>query len=142
MLKKLFVSVCALACATAVTLAQEARGVPTVSKTEPPSWWARHTINPVRLLVRGTNLHGARVTTNRPETTTSAVLINPAGTYLFVNVHISSSARPGDYPLQVETATGKTTIPFSINAPLDPAMNFLGISNDDVIYLIMPDRFS
>src|SRR6266481_9369997 len=34
---------------------------PTVSKVEPPSWWASHTINPVRLLVRGKNLFGAHI---------------------------------------------------------------------------------
>jgi len=38
---------------------------PTVTKVEPPSWWAGHSINPVRLLVRGTNLKGASV--GRPE---------------------------------------------------------------------------
>src|SRR2546430_1810822 len=34
---------------------------PQVLKVEPPSWWTGHTINPVRLLIRGTNLRGARV---------------------------------------------------------------------------------
>jgi glycosidase len=115
---------------------------PVVIKVEPPSWWAAHSINPVRLLVRGTNLQGARVTPTRPETTASAVVINPTGTYLFVSVQINPAARPGEYPLQLETAAGKTIIPFRINAPLDTATNFQGITNDDVLYLIMPDRFS
>jgi glycosidase len=115
---------------------------PAILKVEPPSWWAGHSINPVRLLVRGTNLQGARVTSTRPEMTTSAVVINPAGTYLFVSVQINPAARPGDYPLQLETAAGKTMIPFRLNAPLDAATNFQGITNDDVLYLIMPDRFS
>ncbi|HKQ99471.1 MAG TPA: alpha-amylase family glycosyl hydrolase, partial [Pyrinomonadaceae bacterium] len=115
---------------------------PVISKVEPPSWWAGHTINPVRLVVRGANLHGARVTSTRPETTPSAVVVNPAGTYLFVSVEIDRAARPGNYPLQLETVAGQTTIPFQLNAPLDAATNFQGITNDDVIYLIMPDRFS
>src|SRR6185437_14212295 len=34
---------------------------PIVTKVEPPTWWANHTINPVRLLVRGQNLLGAQV---------------------------------------------------------------------------------
>ena len=33
---------------------------PTVVKVEPPSWWPGHSINPVRLLVRGQNLAGCR----------------------------------------------------------------------------------
>jgi glycosidase len=119
-----------------------AKPAPVVSKVEPPSWWAGHSINPVRLVVRGSNLHGARVTATRSEVSTSAVAINPAGTYLFVSVQINPAARPGDYPLQLETTLGKTIIPFRLNAPLDPATNFQGITNDDIIYLIMPDRFS
>jgi glycosidase len=136
--------ICALGCAgaSASTPASVFMPAPTVSKVEPPSWWAGHTINPVRLLVRGTNLQGARVTSTRPETSPSSVVVNSAGTYLFVNVQINPAARPGDYPLQLETAAGRASIPFSINQTLDAATNFQGITNDDVIYLIMPDRFS
>ena len=115
---------------------------PTVLKVEPPSWWAGQTLNPVRLLVRGTNLHGARVSATRAGTEASAVVVNPAGAYVFVSVTVSANAAPGDYPLTLETAQGKTTIPFRINAPLDPATHFQGITKDDVIYLIMPDRFA
>jgi len=113
-----------------------------VLKVEPPSWWAEHTINPVRLLVWGTNLHGARVSAMRAGTEASAVVVNPAGTYVFVSVTVSSNAAPGDYPLTLETTQGKATIPFRINQPLDPKWHFQGITKDDVIYLIMPDRFA
>jgi neopullulanase len=34
---------------------------PTVEKVEPPNWWSGHSINPVRVLVRGRNLAGARM---------------------------------------------------------------------------------
>src|SRR6185369_13794446 len=68
---------------------------PTVTKVDPPSWWAKHTINPVRLLVRGTNLRGARVTAMNPELRASVVSVNESGTYLFVDVEISPSLRPG-----------------------------------------------
>src|SRR5688572_25863585 len=37
------------------------QNAPEIIKVEPPSWWAGHTINPVRLLVRGKNLANARV---------------------------------------------------------------------------------
>lgn len=122
--------------------AQSQNAAPTVSKVEPPNWWANHTINPVRLLVRGENLHGARVTATRRETRAGAVVVNPAGTYVFVSVHVEPSARPGEYPLALETNAGKTTIPFRLDAPLDASKNFQGVTTDDVIYLIMPDRFA
>lgn len=115
---------------------------PSVVKVEPPNWWAAHTINPVRLLVRGRNLHGGRVTSTRPEIVPSATLINSSGTYLFVSVTINPAAWPGDYPLALETTGGRTVIPFRLNPPLDSKRNFQGITTDDVVYLIMPDRFS
>jgi glycosidase len=133
---------CALIYVSSCALAEQARPAPSVLKVEPPSWWAGHSINPVRLLVRGANLDGAHVTTTRAGTSVSAVAINSAGTYLFVSVQINPAAKVGDYPLQLETAYGKTTIPFRLEAPLDAASNFQGITNDDVVYLIMPDRFS
>ncbi|HKP87302.1 MAG TPA: alpha-amylase family glycosyl hydrolase [Blastocatellia bacterium] len=119
-----------------------AEGAPEVLKVEPPNWWAAHTVNPVRLLVRGHNLSGARVTATRAEAQPSAAVVNPAGSYLFVSVAINPAARPGEYPLTLETASGKTSIPFSISPPLDPSKNFQGVTTDDIIYLIMPDRFA
>ncbi len=118
------------------------QGSPSVAKVEPPLWWARHTINPVRLLLRGSNMQGARIRATRAETTVSNVVVNEGGSYVFLDVNIHASARPGSYPLVVETKRGKATIPFEIGTPLDPRTNFQGITNDDVIYLIMPDRFA
>ncbi len=132
----------ALLFAPSVALSSPESGPPSVSKVEPPSWWARHTINPVRLLVRGKNLHGARIRATKPAIQTSRVIINSQGSHLFVDVRISPSALPGSYPLILETAGGKTSIPFTIEPSLNAQTNFRGINTDDVIYLIMPDRFA
>ena len=115
---------------------------PSVAKVEPPSWWAGHTVNPVRLLVRGQNLHGARVQPMNRALQVSEILVNRAGTYLFVNVTINPKALPGSYPMKLITPQGSTTIPFSVQAPLATATHFQGVTANDVIYLIMPDRFA
>jgi glycosidase len=135
----LFVSVFISLCSPAVVFAIQG---PSVTKVDPPSWWANHTINPVRLLVRGTNLNGARVSSDNPALRVSRVFVNQRGTYLFVDVDISRSARPGKYSLLVQTPSGRSNIPFNIEPPLDPRSNFQGITTDDVIYLIMIDRFA
>jgi len=115
---------------------------PAVVKVEPPSWWAKHTINPVRLLVRGQNLKDARIRATRTGTTVSNVVVNEVGTYVFLDVNIHASARPGTYPLVLETRQGSATIPFTIGMPLDLLSNFQGITANDVVYLIMTDRFA
>ncbi|MBA3570658.1 MAG: cyclomaltodextrinase N-terminal domain-containing protein, partial [Pyrinomonadaceae bacterium] len=96
--------VCVLASVVAVGAAPQ--GSPSVVKVEPPSWWARHTIDPVRLLVRGRNLQGARVRATRAGTTVSNVVVNKPGSYVFLDINIHPSARPGSYPLVVETGQG------------------------------------
>lgn len=115
---------------------------PIVTKVEPSSWWSNHSIQPVRLLLRGNGLARATVTGVRPEITASDVRVNSRGDYLFVNVHINARALPGEYPLLVQTPLGTTRVSFRIEAPLDARTNFRGIDNDDVIYLIMTDRFA
>ena len=115
---------------------------PSVTKVDPPSWWANHTINPIRLLVHGANLRGARVRSADPTLRISNVSVNERGTYLFADVNINRSARPGKYSLIAETATGRADIPFSIEPPLDLRNNFQGVTADDIIYLIMIDRFA
>ena len=113
---------------------------PSVVKVDPPSWWANHTINPIRVLIRGKNLSGARV---RSDSSALRVLaLKQSSSYLFIDLQISPAAKPGKYRLVLETQIGKTTIPFSIEAALDNNKNFQGINSDDVIYLIMIDRFS
>lgn len=113
---------------------------PQVSKVEPPDWWVGHSINPVRLLVRGRDLGGARAECARLRC--GAVTVNAAGTYAFVDVTIPAGTRPGAYPLALRTAGGRATIPFTVHAPLARAGRFRGFDANDVTYLIMPDRFA
>ncbi len=114
---------------------------PAVTKVEPPNWWPDHTINPVRLLIHGVGLSGATITA--PNGLAAAnVRVNQAGTYVFVDVTIPALTPPGSYPLQIHTADGSASVPFRLEPPLSSSGRFQGFSPDDVIYLIMPDRFA
>lgn len=115
---------------------------PQISKVEPPNWWANHTINPVRILVRGANFQGARVASENNQLKVSNVRVNARGDYLFFDAEIARNAKPGKYEFEVSTPGGKSLIPFEITAPLDARANFRGVTNEDVIYLIMTDRFA
>jgi glycosidase len=125
--------------ATTVCSAQNA---PAVLKVEPPNWWAGHSLNPVRVMIRGKNLTGARVEAIGVGLKIGLTRINPAGTYLFVDVMIDPQAKPGRRTLRITTHKGMTHAFFEISQPLDRNGRFQGFSTDDVIYLVMPDRFS
>ncbi len=139
-LRRVGALICIFACA--IYFRAPAQGEPpTVTKVEPPSWWSNHSINPVRLLVWGKNLSGARVRAPRG-LKISNISVSIDGSYVFLSVAVEKSARPGSYPLILETVNGRTTIPFTIEQPLSGSTNFQGINTDDVIYLIMVDRFA
>ncbi len=114
-----------------------------VLKVEPPNWWANHTINPVRVLVRGENLSSvAKIESGDKALKISNLKTNERGDYLYFDVEIAKNAKVGKYNFGVLSKNGKAAIPFEINAPLDAKTHFQGITNDDIIYLIMPDRFA
>jgi glycosidase len=119
-----------------------AQSAPEVLKVEPPNWWIGHSINPVRVLIRGRNLAGAHVEAVGAGLKTGLTRINAAGTYMFVDVLIDPAAKPGRRALRITNGNGTGEAPFEINAPLNRVGRFQGFSPDDVIYLIMPDRFS
>src|SRR5687767_3692592 len=54
---------------------------PSVEKIDPPSWWTGSTINPVRILIRGSNLSGARIESATPGITASNFQISANGHY-------------------------------------------------------------
>ncbi len=116
--------------------------VPEVTKVEPPNWWEGHSLNPVRVLIRGKGLRGASVRSSAAGVKPGTAFANAAGTYLFVEVEMQTGARPGSYPLQIVTPEGSTSAPFQLLPPLPRDRRFQGFSPDDVIYLLMPDRFA
>src|SRR5262245_9836429 len=95
-----------------------AAAAPEISKVEPPNWWPGHSINPVRLLMRGRNRTGATVKTSGQGISIGLTRVNAAGTYLFVDVLIDPLASPGSRTLQISTASGSTSATFEITSPL------------------------
>jgi neopullulanase len=126
-------------CQLLVTNAQ----TPTVEKIEPPNWWANYSINPVRVLVRGTNLSGANVVAPSGSGLKAYNFrASENGHYLFFDVEIPADAKVGKYNFQIQTKTGNVSAPFEISPKLSRAGRFQGYTPDDVIYFLMPDRFA
>lgn len=119
-----------------------AQRLPSVDRVEPPNWWAGHSINPVRVLLHGQNLGGARVEAIGSGMKTGLVRVNEAGTYIFVDVLIDRDAKPGVRQLRVFVPSGTVDANFVISQPLAREGRFQGFTPDDVIYFIMPDRFA
>jgi glycosidase len=90
-------------------------------------------------MIRGRNLHDARVQVSPGLRVVGPPKINERGTYLFVDVQL---ALAGQRTITVTTPKGSARAPFEVLAPLNRAGRFQGFSPADVMYLIMIDRFA
>lgn len=99
------------------------------------------------LLITGENLQGARVVTGTPNVQIRRTLDGLNGRYMFVWLDITNAASPGKVTLDLTTKAGRLEVelPIENRNPAGTTANagggFDGFSPDDVIYLIMPDRF-
>ena len=112
-----------------------------VTKVEPPNWWIGLPPNPM-LLISGEGLGGAHVSTSYPGVTVARSEASANGHYLFVWLQVSPSARAGNVSLAITGAAGRSEQQFRLLARQSTAGKFQGLTLDDVIYLIMPDRFA
>ncbi len=134
-----------LVCAQSVSRVISAARVPAapvVTRVDPPNWWTGFEPS-VMLLITGENLEGATVEAASDRVSVARVEARPGGHYLFVWLTIKHNATPAKIPLRIVSPDGqRTEIEFPLLAPLSGAGNFQGLDQDDVIYLIMPDRFA
>src|ERR1700690_3507179 len=114
---------------------------PIVRKIEPPNWWVNYTPS-LTLLVTGENLSGAKIGSSTKGVSSSSAEPSADGHYLFIHLQLKSNLHPGTIPLRLTTPAGSTTLQFALLARADSRNRFQGFSRDDVIYLIMPDRFA
>ena len=114
---------------------------PVVTKVEPPNWWINLTPD-LMVLLSGHDLQATQVTCNLPEITVSRTQASHQGDYLFVWLKFGPNLRSGTAVCRVATRTGNTSFELSFAARAPTAGKFRGLSQDDVLYLIMPDRFA
>lgn len=115
---------------------------PTVEKVEPPNWWVQSTINPVRILIKGKNLTGARIEASDPGLIASNLKTSANGNYLFADIRIAENVKVGNYTLKITTTSGTTNAAFGIFEPQPRLGNYNGFRPDDVIYFTVTDRFA
>jgi neopullulanase len=121
--------------------AGQASGAPAVTKVEPPSWWVGLTPD-LMILVSGHGLQATKVACNLPDVLVLRTEATQGGQYLFVWLKFGPQLRSGTAVCRATTTTGEASFELPIAARLPTAQRFHGLNSDDVIYLIMPDRFS
>ncbi len=116
---------------------------PAVGKIDPPNWWKGMTINPVRVLLRGENLKNAKVLVPQGSgLTTGNLKWSDNGHYLFFDLTITPLAKEGRHKFIVSSQNASTNFNFDILPRPPREGKYQGYTPDDVIYLLMPDRFA
>src|SRR6516162_10195591 len=89
---------------------------PTITKVEPPNWWTGHTRNPIQLLLTGSDLKGASVTSESRAMRVEIRRTSDDGRYAFAYVMIASNAKPAKYRFHVHAGGAETTFEFALES--------------------------
>lgn len=110
----------------------------TVERIEPICWWTNMNTE-LQIMLYGENLINANVKVIETGMTVKAIHNAESPNYLFVDMNID---KPGNYTLQITKGNKKTKVKYEIFPRSKDPETRTGLSNSDVIYLIMPDRFA
>jgi neopullulanase len=116
-----------------------------VSRIEPPFWWTGMKNTHLQLMVYGQGIASVNPTINWPGITIDSLTRTGNNNYLFVNITIGADAQPGSFQIVFEKG-GKRNKPltaqYSLKSRDEASALRKGFGLNDVIYMLMPDRFA
>lgn len=95
----------------------------------------------MRLLLRGDGLTGARASVSGSGVRLGRPKVAGGGRYVFVDLHLDPAAAPGPRRIVLETPSGTASVRFDVFEAPSPSGR-AGVGPDDILYLILPDRFA
>ncbi|HET9056030.1 MAG TPA: alpha-amylase family glycosyl hydrolase [Chitinophagaceae bacterium] len=111
----------------------------------PANWWTGMKWNKVQLMLHGNNIGNAYGFSINYEGV-QLIKINKVenSNYVFLDININQSARPGIVRINFKEKNQAKSINFSLKArrPGNGTSFAQGVTSADIMYLIMPDRFS
>lgn len=113
-----------------------------INRIDPPNWWAGMKHNKIQLMVYGNNLNDISARFDDAKIKVEHVHKIKNASYAFVDIVIPNNLKPKDYQLILTKGKEKSSFSFPILKREDATNRFKGFTQNDVIYLIMPDRFA
>jgi neopullulanase len=145
--KKILLFLLALCLPTLFLLAQN----PAIQRVDPANWWVGMKNTKLQLLVYGKNLKGSDVKINYPGVVVQQVHEVENANYLFIDLEIAPDTKAGKFDIEVSKSVavkrGKSTVNETVKNVHSYELKTrdkrpMEINAQDMIYLIMPDRFS
>jgi glycosidase len=120
-----------------------AQQIPALERVEPMFWWVGMKNPKLQLLVHGDKIAERTVKFSYPGVKLVQVHKVENPNYLFLDLDISSSAVPGTFTITFAKAGAeKLYYKYALKKRDNSPNRTQGVTNKDLIYLIMPDRFS
>jgi neopullulanase len=114
-----------------------------IERIEPPNWWADMKNPKVQLLIYGKDIRDLNPKIDYKGISIQQVIKVESPNYLFVDLYISESAKPGKISILFQEK-GKTILSenWELQARDGTGADRIGFNSTDVLYLITPDRFA
>ncbi|MGZ8543665.1 MAG: glycoside hydrolase family 13 protein [Flavisolibacter sp.] len=110
----------------------------------PTHWWVGMKNKNLQLMLRGTNIQENTVTLSYPGVKLLKITRAQNRNYIFIDLEITAAAKPGNVVIRLKNPDGSQALNFPLKArkPGEGISRNKGVTSEDFIYLIMPDRFS
>lgn len=113
-----------------------------INRVEPPNWWVGMNNPDVQLLIHGNDITNLQPTLSYPGVSIERIIKVENPNYLFVNLSIATTTKPGKLALQFKNGDQVVdTYTYELQARRTNSAQREGFKPKDVMYLITPDRF-
>jgi glycosidase len=114
-----------------------------LERVEPMSWWVGMHNPKLQLLVHGNQIAANEVQLSYPGVTLVKVNKVENPNYLFLDLEIASDTKPGKFAINfLQKGKKNLTYSYELQSRDHSAGRIQGVTSKDLVYLLMPDRFS
>lgn len=110
-------------------------------RIEPLNWWVGMKNPNLELLIYDKDIKGSQVKISHPGVTISKVITAENPNYLFVQVKIAATTKPGTFDIVLTKNAKSKKYPYTLLAR-DKSVKAQGLKTSDFVYMLMPDRFA
>lgn len=112
-----------------------------IEKLAPTFWWAGMKNPELQILLYGKDIASSDVTISSQDVILKEVVKQANPNYLLLNVDLSEAA-PQTFNIVLKKGKKTTTVPYELKQRTRKGEDIEGFTAQDVLYLIMPDRFA
>ena len=112
-----------------------------IDHIEPANWFVGMKNSSLQLMVYGSGIREAEVTTDYPGVAIDSLVRLDSPNYLLVYLNLKG-AQPGMMTLNFNIGKQKKSVSYELKQREKPGYQREGFTNADVLYMLMPDRFA